>query len=437
MGGAFEIIQFAVDATAQLGTLALALVSWRQAHAAPPAAAPPPDELPDAAPPPAGPGTPAIDVSTLVIERDGLKDTLFVYYAGHGMLDIHEDELYLTLPQSIQGRTERALSYRCCAVLQEQRDSVQRRVMVLDCCYSGQVLEHMSAAQLLDRKRIGIEGSYVLTSTAEDTRAVAGRGEHFTAFTGELVKVLRDGIPGRPAGELLTFNQLYDRVRHELAERDLPLPQRQERNGVGNLPFVRNQHGAARTEARPAPAGPLRRRVAAGTAVAVLATGLGVGGTLWWQDAHATGELPAEAAGSCGDNASLLGVSERLDNTVHPDITIKGEAPAGLSALALTSKGKAYALSDSTPARVFEVPLGVPGARLSVGAPTDALSLRHADGTVYESGMDGGGLVVEKGGRTLLVSSESGCLLPCAMAGGARLRARPAFEDEEPWRRSP
>ena len=33
MGGAFEIVQFAFDTVAQYGALALAIVSWRKAHA--------------------------------------------------------------------------------------------------------------------------------------------------------------------------------------------------------------------------------------------------------------------------------------------------------------------------------------------------------------------------------------------------------------------
>ncbi|GAA2627940.1 hypothetical protein GCM10009863_48670 [Streptomyces axinellae] len=65
MGGAFEVTHFAVDATARLGTPALALVTWRPAHAAPPPpAGPPPDESPAPAP--------AADAATLLENAEGM-----------------------------------------------------------------------------------------------------------------------------------------------------------------------------------------------------------------------------------------------------------------------------------------------------------------------------------------------------------------------------
>lgn len=168
-------------------------------------------------------------------------DTLLIYYLGHGLLDSQDDQLYLTLPDSKKGRSERALPYETLRrILGDARDSVRRRVLILDCCYSGQVLERMSAEEALTDSLLAIEGSYVLTSTAENRRAVA-RHKTFTAFTGEVVQVLRAGDPARPQQRHLTLNQIHDAVRRALVEQNLPEPQRQDRNGVGDLLFVRNR----------------------------------------------------------------------------------------------------------------------------------------------------------------------------------------------------
>ncbi|MEU8221136.1 esterase-like activity of phytase family protein [Kribbella sp. NPDC048915] len=118
--------------------------------------------------------------------------------------------------------------------------------------------------------------------------------------------------------------------------------------------------------------------------------------------AQASPGRPAVVGGVCSPKATLLGFSDALDKT-----TFDGQPVAGLSALNLTGTDQAVALVDNvgtTPARVFD--LRVHSRPTSVGVDGMTI-LRRPDGTPYNGGdFDGEGLVVERGDRTILATSE-------------------------------
>jgi hypothetical protein len=116
--------------------------------------------------------------------------------------------------------------------------------------------------------------------------------------------------------------------------------------------------------------------------------------------AAATGS-PGHSGGSCSRDARLLGFTDSLDKT-----TYEGQKVSGLSALNVTRPGHAVALVDNvqtSPARVFDL-------RIS-SKPTVSVDgmtiLKRPDGTPYTGAdFDGEGLVVERGDRTILATSE-------------------------------
>ncbi|GAA4468186.1 hypothetical protein GCM10023170_081780 [Phytohabitans houttuyneae] len=113
---------------------------------------------------------------------------------------------------------------------------------------------------------------------------------------------------------------------------------------------------------------------------------------------------PPPSGAACAPDASLVGFSDALDKT-----TFAGTAVSGLSALALTGSSRGFALVDNigtTPARVYDVDLDA--GKRGVSAEVRGVTvLTRADGTPYNGGdFDGEGLVVERGGKTVLASSE-------------------------------
>ncbi|WP_435602699.1 caspase, EACC1-associated type [Streptomyces sp. bgisy130] len=165
------------------------------------------------------------------------RDTLFVYYAGHGVLD---DELsfYVSLSGSAADEPWTCLSYEWIRKTLAQ-STARRRVAVLDSCFSGKVHRGpMSQASDAVRVQTAVAGTVVLTSARDDRVALAPPGEHYTAFTGELLKVLTCGIPGGPAA--ITVDYAYERVKQELAAKGRPRPDRTGSDTAGLLILARN-----------------------------------------------------------------------------------------------------------------------------------------------------------------------------------------------------
>ena len=338
---------------------------------------------------------------------DLAQDALIVYYSGHGLVGPGDDQLYLTLPGSVHGRPETAVPFAW--VRDAVRDSDAKcRVVVLDCCYSGKVLDGMgmSAAGLdVATSVIDVQGSYLMTSAAQNRKSLAAGSDRCTVFTGEFVDVLRAGVADGP--EALTFSVLFKAVRTRLINKKQPEPQEQDRNGVGGRPFARN---LALAPPPPQPALPVRspRRTAVGITLVAVAVALAFAagwavhpGEHWWR-----GSTVRQAGGACSPNATLLSYSDALNKK-----EAEGESVSGLSALALTGPSKMYALQDNWPGRVFPITLRGPSdapGKLAPQAGT-AKTLRDPSGAPYASGAwDGEGMVMENGGRTMLVSSEVG-----------------------------
>ncbi|WTW99210.1 caspase family protein [Streptomycetaceae bacterium NBC_01309] len=177
------------------------------------------------------------------------RDTLVVYYAGHGLLDSDSPDLHLALRRSKELMGYTALSYQHIrrAVM---RSPAQRRVVILDCCYSGRVAMPFMRGDPDDLARHAIvEGTYVLTSSARDIASLAPANERYTAFTGELLELLREGIPNGP--DVISLELLYEHLDQRLRARDRPVPQRCGHNTAGLLPLARN---VARSMPPPGPA---------------------------------------------------------------------------------------------------------------------------------------------------------------------------------------
>lgn len=177
----------------------------------------------------------------LEIVRDAAQqatDTLLVYYAGHGLLD-QTSELVLTLPGSDNDRMYRSVRYA--DIRREILDSKSRdKAVILDCCYSGRAFMP-AAVSLADQA--DIEGTWLLTATAKNRLALAPPDEYYTAFTGELIRVLDEGIVDGP--ELIDTDALYLRVLHKLKAKQRPQPQQRSANRGHVITFARNRayHG--------------------------------------------------------------------------------------------------------------------------------------------------------------------------------------------------
>jgi Caspase domain len=169
--------------------------------------------------------TPAEIGTALSEEAERATSVLVVYYVGHGLVGLG-GELYLAA-QSTDRRPGRlaytALAYNAVrgSLLDSRAASV---VVVLDCCFSGRALGVLGSVQDEAIVMARVHGGFVLTSAAPDELALAPEGDTYTAFTGEFLKLLRDGDPYGPPQ--MTLQSIYRYLVRVLPGRGGPRPRR-------------------------------------------------------------------------------------------------------------------------------------------------------------------------------------------------------------------
>ncbi len=165
------------------------------------------------------------------------EDTLLVYYAGHGLVDA-DGALYLGL-SSTRAQRVAYTAMPLTTIDRIFRDSpAVHNILILDCCFSGRAIEAMADPGSVVSGQIDIPGRYTLTSSAANETANAPAGAPHTAFTGELLRLLGDGLTDGP--ELLTLAQIYRHLLRALHARGLPKPQRRGGGTVDDLAIARN-----------------------------------------------------------------------------------------------------------------------------------------------------------------------------------------------------
>ncbi|MEU1050191.1 caspase family protein [Streptomyces sp. NPDC005897] len=162
-------------------------------------------------------------------------DTLVVYYAGHGLIEPRTGELHLAVGDSDwMSVHDTAAPYDWIRRSIEQSPAA-RKIAVIDCCYSARAFGVQSANA---SAALEVEGTYVLTASAENAVAIAPPGEQYTAFIGELIKFISNGSP--EGSEFIDLDTVYTKLRLELGLRGRPEPHRLCRNSLGTAPFIRN-----------------------------------------------------------------------------------------------------------------------------------------------------------------------------------------------------
>ncbi|MEN2418326.1 caspase family protein [Streptomyces rimosus] len=155
------------------------------------------------------------------------EDLFLIYYAGHGLLGPVSDDLYLTV-QGTEIGDELPFSALQFSQLRDAclQSKARTRVIVLDCCYSGRAIPGALSAGGAEEAFLGqvrVEGTYTLTAAPANRVAKAIPGHEYTAFTGELLSILRNGISGGP--QLLTLSSIYKGLKVALASKGMPAPQ--------------------------------------------------------------------------------------------------------------------------------------------------------------------------------------------------------------------
>jgi hypothetical protein len=167
------------------------------------------------------------------------KGALFVYFAGHGLVDRDTGDLHLAIPSSEERDPHlTALPYDW--VRREiLRSPALHRIAALDCCFSGRALGMMSEQSVKSAiDRAEIDRTYLMAAAAENSTAIAPEGETYTSFTGELIHALANGVDND--SPLVDLDTLHTLIENGLSAKGYPPPQCRDRNQAGRTPFARN-----------------------------------------------------------------------------------------------------------------------------------------------------------------------------------------------------
>ncbi|MCX5188189.1 caspase family protein [Streptomyces sp. NPDC059837] len=180
--------------------------------------------------------------------REPDVDLLLFSYCGHGLLG-RDDRLCLALTPSSQygGGGDPSPSLPFTEVASLMRESPARhKVAILDCCFSGRALGPDG------------HGIHLLTACGRTQKALFPPEGTLTGFTGELLRILDEGIPDGPRH--LGLSALYDRLavvlpttpapRTGIFPTGYPAPHQQTVDGSGHIALAVNPaHGTQRTPA--------------------------------------------------------------------------------------------------------------------------------------------------------------------------------------------
>ncbi|MFF2643720.1 caspase domain-containing protein [Streptomyces niveus] len=178
-------------------------------------------------------------------------EQLFLYYSGHGLLDLRNRLRLCARDTTVAHLRARSVELGYIDDLIE--DCAARSiVVVLDCCFSG-----AAAVKGTDpTAQLAGHGRFVMTSSSHgDASGDAEEAGTASPFTRHLVMGLRSGVPGRDG--LVTAYDVY-RYVHGRLRASGQIPHMKTEAGVGAIPLARRPAGPGTVD------GPVR---AAGDAV--------------------------------------------------------------------------------------------------------------------------------------------------------------------------
>jgi hypothetical protein len=171
-------------------------------------------------------------MTRLVRGSNEAEDVLLVYYAGHGLLDLAGD-LHLTVretdPDLLAGT---AVPYAWIRQTVSNSPALTR-ILILDCCFSGRAVGVMSSDSAA-LSQIDVSGTFILASTTANRISISVPGEKYTAFTGELIKLLSS-----EGKKPLLLGDLYRPLSAAMAKRGFPRPKSSIGDSSGQLALRR------------------------------------------------------------------------------------------------------------------------------------------------------------------------------------------------------
>ena len=180
--------------------------------------------------------------STLHKVVKNTNDTLFFYYSGHGIYS--NDKLYFTFNDTEpEYLISTAIEFEEIEKILKDNYSLQRKVVIIDSCFSGKVTEMLGDYNsLLDAELNQLKGSYILASSPSNRPSKSLPGKGITEFTESLVHVLKNGVDERYKfiWDEVLFNEIDQHLKEKTNYRNDIYRPKQKKNFNGNFYISKN-----------------------------------------------------------------------------------------------------------------------------------------------------------------------------------------------------
>ena len=155
------------------------------------------------------------DQITSEIRKIPSKGLDIIYYAGHGLP--HSKRLYLATRKTKWNDPENSGALLADKLLRIiiNKGKAKRIIFIFDCCFSGFAREKIDSFS----KEVFL---ITATSSVETAKSESPENDNYTAFTHELLVILKQGIDG--AEEILTLQDIFSCLKERLERKNLPLP---------------------------------------------------------------------------------------------------------------------------------------------------------------------------------------------------------------------
>jgi len=163
-----------------------------------------------------------------ILKKPEIKNFIF-YYAGHGVLDENENnKLYLTLSNSSIENID--LTGISIDELNKVFSCYQKNILfIFDCCFSERAFE-----QIQQRNFIAISSSSINHTSKYP------QNEIFSAFTNELISVLREGLENE--NKEINFLEIFNQLKNNLIKKEYPEPKFTSANLISEFCIINNYY---------------------------------------------------------------------------------------------------------------------------------------------------------------------------------------------------
>ncbi len=164
-----------------------------------------------------------------IATKDGIK-TLVIYYAGHGILDENSCH-YLTLTNSTVENID-IDGYEITEINKALSKNKNLTVILLmDSCFSEKAFDNFLMSNYL-----------LIASSARNRTSKYPVDSDFSAFTNELLNILKNGIDN--GKNEITWREVYSNLKKNLVEKGFPVPKISSQNEVDEIVVAKNNFAA-------------------------------------------------------------------------------------------------------------------------------------------------------------------------------------------------